>query len=333
MKLKLKSTASQILLAMLAASAMAAHAKDFRSADVHPNDYPTVQGVRHMGKVLSDQTKGRLNIKVYGNSSLGTERDTLEQVKIGALDMVRINSAALHPISPVMVVPSLPFIFRSTQHMRSTLDGPIGDEMLAALEKEGFIGLAFYDSGARSFYSKKPIKTMADMKGMKIRVQPSDMMVAMMQVIGANATPMPYAEVYTALKTGLVDGAENNWPSYESSRHYEAAKYYSLTEHSLAPEVLVFSKKIWDGLPKEDQEMIRKAAKESVPVMRKSWDEREAASRKKVEAAGVQVVSDIDKSAFSNAMKPVYDKFAADPKLKDLVARIQSAKDSGGAQR
>lgn len=159
---------------------------------------------------------------------------------------------------------------------------------------------------------------------MKIRVQQSDMWVAMMQAIGANATPLPYAEVYTALKTGVVDAAENNWPSYESSRHYEAAKIYSLTEHSMAPEILVFSKKIWDGLSKEDQAVIRTAAKESVPYMRKLWDEREASARKTVEAAGSQVVSDVDKKSFSDAMAPVYAKFAADPKLQDLVKRIQA---------
>ncbi|WP_225984981.1 TRAP transporter substrate-binding protein DctP, partial [Noviherbaspirillum aerium] len=163
----------------LAAVALTGHAKDFRSADVHPNDYPTVVAVGQMGKVLAEQTKGRLGVKVFANSSMGSEKDTVEQVKIGALDMVRINSAALHAISPAMMVPSLPFLFRSTAHMRETLDGPIGDQLLASLEKEGFVGLAFYDSGSRSFYTtKKPIKTVADMKGQKIRVQQSEMWVA-----------------------------------------------------------------------------------------------------------------------------------------------------------
>lgn len=301
-------------------------AKDFRSADVHPNDYPTVQAVSHMGKVLAEQTKGRFGVKVFGNSSMGSEKDTVEQVKIGALDMVRVNSSVLHAISPAMMVPSLPFLFRSTQHMRDVLDGPIGDQILASLEKEGFVGLAFFDSGSRSFYTtKKPIKTVADMKGMKIRVLQSEMWVAIMQALGANATPIPYAEVYTALKTGLVDGAENNWPSYDSSRHYEAAKYYSLTEHSMAPEVLIFSKKVWDGLSKEDQQLIRKAAKESVPYMRKLWDEREAKSRQTVTAGGAQITSDVDKAGFSAAVKPVYDRFVTDPALKDMVAKIQQS--------
>ncbi|WP_151638940.1 TRAP transporter substrate-binding protein [Noviherbaspirillum aerium] len=324
MQFKLKTLLSHMVTAALAGAAIMAHAKDFRSADVHPNDYPTVVAVGQMGKALAEQTKGRLGVKVFANSSMGSEKDTVEQVKIGALDMVRINSAALHAISPAMVVPSLPFLFRSTAHMRETLDGPIGDQLLASLEKEGFVGLAFYDSGSRSFYTtKKPIKTVADMKGQKIRVQQSEMWVAIMQAVGANATPMPYAEVYTGLKTGLIDGAENNWPSYESSRHYEAAKYYSLSEHSMAPEVLLFSKKVWDGLSKDDQALIRKAAKESVPAMRKLWDEREAKAQQVVKASGAQIVTDVDKAGFTAAMKPVYERFVTDPALKDVVAKIQ----------
>ena len=219
----------------------------------------------------------------------------------------------------------MPFLFRSTDHMRHVLDGPIGEDILKSCEKNGFIGLAWYDSGSRSMYTtKRPIKTLADAKGMKIRVQQSDMWVAMMQAMGANATPLPYAEVYTALKTGVVDAAENNWPSYESSRHYEAAKIYSVTEHSMAPEVLVFSKKVWDGLSKDEQAIIRDAARQSVPYMRKLWDEREASARKTVEAAGSQIVTDVDKKSFSDAMAPVYAKFAADPKLQDLVKCIQA---------
>lgn len=325
MKLKLDWLARSMFVAVVAGSAFAVQAKDFRSADVHPTDYPTVQAVNHMGKTLAEQTKGRLGVKVFANSSMGSEKDTVEQVKIGALDMVRINSAVLHAISPAMSVPSLPFLFRSTQHMREVLDGPIGEQILASLEKEGFVGLAFYDSGSRSFYtSKKPIKTVADMKGMKIRVQQSEMWVAIMQALGANATPMPYAEVYTALKTGLVDGAENNWPSYDSSKHYEAAKYYSLTEHSMAPEVLIFSKKVWDGLSMEDQQLIRKAAKDSVSLMRKLWDEREAKSRQTVIAGGAQI-TEVDKAGFTAAVKPVYDRFVTDPALKSMVVKIQQS--------
>jgi tripartite ATP-independent transporter DctP family solute receptor len=304
-----------------------AQARDFRSSDVHPADYPTVEAVKQMGKALKEQSKDKYGIKVYASGSLGAERDTIEQLKIGGLDMMRINAAVLNNIVPETLAVSMPFVFRSTAHMRQVLDGPIGDEILAAMQAQGMVGLAFYDSGARSIYTaKKPVKTLADLKGMKIRVQQSDLFVAMMEALGANATPMPYGEVYTALKTGIVDGAENNWPSYESSRHFEAAKYYNVTEHSMVPEVLVFSKKVFDGLPAADQALIRKTAKESVPFMRKLWDEREAKAQKTAEAGGAQVVTIADKKPFMDAMAPVYTKFANTPKLKELVKRIQDTK-------
>jgi tripartite ATP-independent transporter DctP family solute receptor len=310
-----------------ALSAAVAHARDFRSADVHPVDYPTVAAVQFMGKLVAERSQGKHGVRVYPSGALGTEKDNIEQLRIGGLDMMRINVAPLNAVVPETIVTGLPFIFRSTEHMRKVLDGPIGDEILASMEAQGLVGLAFYDSGARSFYTvKKPIKTMADMKGLKIRVIQSDLFVSMVEALGANPTPMPYGEVYTALKTGIVDAAENNWPSYESSRHFEAAKFYNLSEHSLAPEVLVFSKKVWDTLPKADQDLLRKAAKESVPHMRKLWDEREVKSRKMVETAGSQIVPLANKQEFIDAMKPVYAKFASTPKLKDLVRRIQETK-------
>ncbi|MFL5128846.1 MAG: TRAP transporter substrate-binding protein [Microvirga sp.] len=300
-------------------------ARDFRSADVHPADYPTVEAVKFIGQQLKDETKGRLGVRVYPNGTLGSEKDTIEQLKIGGLDMMRINAAPLNNVVPETVVPCLPFVFRSKEHMRATLDGPVGDEILAAMEAQGMVGLAFYDSGARSVYTaRKPVKALADLKGMKIRVQQSDLFVAMVEALGANPTPMPYGEVYTGLKTGIVDAAENNFPSYESSRHFEAAKYYAMTEHSMAPEVLVFSKKIWDALPEEDRKLIRKAAKDSVPVMRKLWDEREAKSQAIAEKAGSQIVQLENKKEFIDAMAPVYAKFADTPKLKDLVQKIQA---------
>ncbi len=314
-----------LVAASLVLAAVAAGARDFRSADVHPNDYPTVEAVRSMGKALKEQSGGKLGVKVFASGALGAERDTIEQLKIGGLDMMRINAAVLNNIVPETMAVSMPFVFHSTEHMRRTLDGPIGQEILEAMAAQGMIGLAFYDSGARSIYTvKKPVKTLADMKGLKIRVQQSDLFVAMVEAMGANPTPMPYGEVYTALKTGIVDAAENNWPSYESSRHFEAAKYYTLDEHSLAPEVLVFSKVVWDKLTPQDQAEIRRAAKESVPYMRKLWDEREVKSRKAVEAAGVQVITVANKQEFVDAMKPVYAKFASTPRLADLVKRIQA---------
>jgi tripartite ATP-independent transporter DctP family solute receptor len=325
--MRIRKIARLLVGAACAAFLAAAEARDLRSAEVHPPDYPTTMAVNEMGRLLKERTNGRLAIRVYHSGSLGTEKDTIEQLRLGALDITRINMAPLNSVVPETIVPALPFVFRSTEHMRHVLDGPVGDEILAAMQSQGLVGLAFYDSGARSFYSsKKPIHKLADMRGMKIRVQQSEIFVGMIEALGANPTPMPYGEVYTALKTGIVDAAENNWPSYESSRHFEAAKYYTETQHSLVPEVLIFSKKIWDTLSKDDQAAIRKAAKDSVPYMRKLWDEREVKSRKIVEAAGTQVIPVANKQEFVDAMKPVYAKFANTPKLTDLVKRIQEAK-------
>ncbi len=304
----------------------AAQATEFRSSDIHPDDYPTVQAVRHLAETLAQSSGGKHSIKVFSKGALGNEKDTIEQTKLGALAMTRVNVAPMNNICPATMVPTMPFLFRSADHMRKVLDGPIGDEILKNCEAQGFIGLAFYDSGARSIYSaKKPIKTLADAKGLKVRVQQSDLWVSLLETMGANATPMPFGEVYTALKTGLVDAAENNYPSYESSRHFEVAKFYSKTEHSMAPEILLFSKRVWDGLSADEQKQIRAAAKESVGFMRKLWDEREEKSLAIVKAGGAQII-EVDKASFQGAMKPVYDKFLKDPKLQDMVKRIQDVK-------
>ena len=319
----------QTLLSLVAALALAplsSLATEFRSSDIHPDGYPTVEAVKFMGERLKALTNGKHSIRVYNNSALGNEKDTIEQTKIGALAMTRVNIAPMNNICAETQVPTMPFLFRSTAHMRTVLDGAIGEEILASCAPQGFIGLAYYDSGSRSLYTaKKAIRTLADAKGIKIRVQQSDLWVALLEAMGANATPMPYGEVYTALKTGLVDGAENNYPSYESSRHFEVAKFYSITEHSLAPEMLLFSKRTWDTLSADDQKALRQAAKESVPYMRKLWDEREAKSKAIAKAGGAEFI-EVDKASFQNAMKPVYDKFMVDAKLKSLVKRIQDTK-------
>jgi tripartite ATP-independent transporter DctP family solute receptor len=323
--MKIKKTLFAVA-ASLAMMPLVGLATEFRSSDIHPDGYPTVDAVKFMGERLKVLTNGKHTIKVFNNSALGNEKDTIEQTKIGALAMTRVNIAPMNNICAETQVPTMPFLFRSTAHMRTVLDGAIGEEILASCAPQGFIGLAYYDSGARSLYTaKKPVRTLADAKGMKIRVQQSDLWVALLEAMGANATPMPFGEVYTALKTGLVDGAENNYPSFESSRHFEVAKYYSVTEHSLAPEMLLFSKRTWDTLSAEDQKAIRQAAKESVPYMRKLWDEREEKSKAIAKAGGAQFI-EVDKASFQNAMKPVYDKFIVDPKLKSLVKRIQDTK-------
>jgi len=328
MKLKLKKLARVLAVTAVAYSATLAGAATFRSADVHPKDYPTVQAVISMGEQLSKATGGKDTIKVFSDSALGSEKDTVEQVKIGALDMVRVNTSAFHGIVPESMIPSLPFLFRDIEHFRKTMYGPQGDKIMAAFEKAGFVALVMYESGARSMYAKKPIKNLADLKGLKVRVQPSDLWIGTIGALGASATPVPYAEVYTGLKTGLIDAAENNYPSYETARHYESAPVYSETMHVMAPEVVVFSKKKWDALTPQQQVALRKAAKESIPFYVKLWEAKEKTSKDAVIKAGAKVVpaAEIDRKAFVEAEKPVWDKFTATPEAKALVQEIVNVK-------
>jgi len=308
--------------------AASASARDFRSADVHAKDFPTNMAVKYMGEQLSKATGGKDNIKIFGDSSLGSEKDTVEQVKIGAIDMVRVSTATFHGIVPESMIPSLPFLFRDMDHFRKAMYGAQGDRILAAFDKAGFVGLCLYESGARSIYAKKPVKTIADMKGLKVRVQQSDLMVSMIGALGASATPMPFAEVYTGLKTGLLDAAENNIPSYEEAKHFESAPIFSETGHVMTPEVLVFSKKVWLTLTPVEQAAVRKAAKESVPYYVKLWDAKEKDARAAVLKSGAKIVpgSEIDRKGFVEAEKPVWDKFATTPELKALLADIVGVK-------
>ena len=295
-----------------------------RSADTHPDGYPTVEAVKYMGELIKERTAGRYSVEVYHSAQLGEEKDTIEQTQTGVIDLNRVSMGPFNGIVRETAVPSLPYIFRSVDHMRHVMDGPIGDEILKAFETHDLVGLAFYDSGARSFYNtKKDITSIADLKGMKFRVIQSDVFVDMVNALGANATPMAYGEVYSALETGVIDGAENNWPSFESAKHFEVAKHYTLDQHQIVPEVLVMSKASWDKLTPEDQAIVRQAAKDSVVKMRELWDAREKKSRDIVEAAGVKV-SEIDKQPLIDAMKPVYEKYLSTPELKDLAARIQA---------
>ena len=309
--------------AALALAPLAGFATEFRSADTHnADDYPTVAAVKYMSQQLEKNSGGKHKIKVFNKAALGTEKETIDQVKIGALDLTRVNVGPMNAICPLTQIPTMPFLFTSIAQMRKSLDGPVGDEILKSCESAGFIGLAFYDSGARSIYAKKPIKTVADAKGLKIRVQQSDLWVAMIAAMGANPSPMPYGEVYTGLKTGLIDAAENNIPSFDTAKHVEAVKFYSKTEHSMAPEILVMSKLVWDKLPKAEQDMIRAAAKESVAFERQKWDEQEAKSLATVKAAGAQII-EVDKASFQAVMAPVYEKFMTTPDMKRLVKTIQ----------
>jgi tripartite ATP-independent transporter DctP family solute receptor len=319
-----KTFIAGLLASAALATAVAACETTLRSSDTHPDGYPTVEAVKALGKMLEEKTGGKLCVEVFHSAQLGEEKDTIEQTQFGVIDMNRVSLGPFNNIIPETQIPSLPYIFRSVEHMHHVMDGPIGQEILDAFTAHDLIGLAFYDGGSRSFYnSQKPIKSMADLKGMKFRVMQSDMFVDMVSALGANATPMPYGEVYSSIQTGVIDGAENNWPSYDTSGHFEVAKYYTLDQHLIVPEVLVMSKMSWDKLTPEEQAAVKDAAKASVPVMRELWEAQEKVSEAKVEAAGVQVIKDIDKTPFIEAMVPVYEKYVTSDMLKDMVKRIQ----------
>ena len=299
-----------------------------RVAETHPYDYPTAQALEFMGEKLSELSNDRFHLKIYAGGQLGEERDTLEITIFGGIDINRINLAPLNTIVPETVVLSLPFLFRSIDHMRKTVDGPVGDEILSCLEPHGLIGLAYYDSGERSFYTtSKQIYTPTDLIGQKIRVQNSDLYVAMMKALGANPTPMGFGQVYESLVLGTIDGSENNWPSYETTGHYQVARYYTLTRHTMTPEIIVMSKKRWDKLSRDDQEIVRQAAKASVPYMRKLWDLKVIASKIKIMREGNHIVENIDTTPFIEAMTPVYQEFVSDARLMELVRRIKAVQE------
>lgn len=313
-----------IVLAV-ALAGTATQAREFRSSDTHSFDYPTVQAVAYMDGLIRERTGGRLGIHVLGQDDQDSEHYTIAQLRNGTLDMARVNLAAFNNTVPSTVVLSLPFLFKSKMQMRRVLDGPIGDEILADLERQGLVGLCFYDTGARSYYSSnRPIRNVRDMKGLKVRVQTADKSADMIRAMGAEPIPMPFDRIRVALQAGVVDAAADNWPSYVTSRHYEAAKYYSLTEHNMAPGVLLFSKKVWDTLSKDDHAIIRATAKESVPFMRKLWDEHESKERMALTAAGSQIVDKVDKKSFSDFLMPLYPELLPDPRLQAMVKRIQS---------
>jgi tripartite ATP-independent transporter DctP family solute receptor len=305
-----------------------AQARDFRAAIVHPTDYPASLAMKHMGEQISAATKGRYGVKVFGSSTLGSAKDAIEQVKIGAIEMTWVSGSDVNQMLPETVIPNLPFLFRDIEHFRKVMYGPIGDELRASFDKVGFIALSAYEAGSRSFYAKRPIRTVADLKGLKIRVQPADMWLSMISAMGANAMPLPYAELYTGLKTNLVDAAENNYPSYETAKHYEAAPIFSETQHVMVPEYLIFSKKVWDTLSKEDQAIVRKAAQDSVQYYVNLWTKKMDEAKATLVGLGVKFIepNEIDHAGFAASQKEVWAKYADTPALKSLLQRIIETK-------
>jgi tripartite ATP-independent transporter DctP family solute receptor len=323
------ATAGALLAAAAFASdpALAQQKIVLKATDVHPLGYPTVEAVVRMGKKLEAATNGRLSIQMYPSMQLGGEKEMIEQAQVGALAIARISVGPMGPIVPELNVFNLPFMFRDDAHMEKVIDGPIGDEMLKKLSdsQANLIGLCWMNAGTRNVYnSKKPIQTVDDLKGLKIRMMGNPVFVDTMNSLGGNGVAMGFDQLINAMQTGVVDGAENNYPTYESGQHYRYAKFYSKTGHLMSPEILVFSKKIWNELSKDDQALILKVAKEAQQEERKLWYDREKESLKKMVESGA-VVNDIgDKKPFQTAVKPVWDKYGA--QHADLIKRIQDVK-------
>ena len=299
-----------------------------KATDVHPLGYPTVEAVVRLGKKLEAATGGRLSVQMYPSMQLGGEKEMIEQAQVGALAIARISVGPMGPLVPELNVFNLPFMFRDDAHMEKVIDGSIGDELLKKLSDHptaGLIGLCWMNAGTRNVYNgKKPIRALDDLKGMKIRMMGNPVFVDTMNALGGNGVAMGYDQLLTALQTGVVDGAENNYPSYDTGQHYRHAKYYSLTGHLMIPEILVFSKKIWDELSKDDQALILKVAKEAQQEERKLWYEREKEALKKMVDAGAVVNEIADKKQFQDAVKPVWDKYGAQHAA--LIQRIQDVK-------
>jgi tripartite ATP-independent transporter DctP family solute receptor len=300
-----------------------------KASDVHAAGYPTVVAVESLGKKLEQATNGRVSVQMYPAMQLGGEKEAIEQAQIGAIAFARVSVGALGPVVDDLNVFNMPYVFRNTAHMQQVIDGPIGQELLDKVTNsgKGLIGLCWMDAGARNFYdTKKPIKTVADLRGLKVRVIGNPIFVDMANAMGGNGVAMGYDQVFSALQTGVVDGAENNPPSYVFDNHYQVAKFYTLDEHLIVPEMLVFSKKAWDAMSKEDQALLMKFAKEAQQEERKLWEAYEKQAMDKAKAAGIQIiqVSDADKKAFQDAVKPVWDKYG--PKYAATVKRIQETK-------
>jgi len=301
-------------------------AAPFKASDVHPPGYPTVVAVENLGKKLQQATGGRLSVQMYASMQLGGEKEAIEQAQVGAIQFARISVGAIGPVIDELNVLNLPFVFRNTAHMQKVIDGDIGRELLdkvTANPKAGLVGLCWMDAGARSFYNTKhPIKSIADLKGLKVRVIGNPIFVDMANALGANGVAMGYDQVFSALQTGVIDGAENNPPSFVFDNHYQVAKFYTLTEHLIVPEIMVFSRKTWDTLSADDQALLRKLAGEAQAEERVLWNAYEKDAMDKARAAGIQLVETLEKKPFQDAVKPVWEKYG--PRFAATVARIQA---------
>ncbi|WP_136440964.1 TRAP transporter substrate-binding protein [Pacificoceanicola onchidii] len=304
----------------------AAMADNWRGWNIHVEGYPNTVAMDKFAELVSEKTDGEITLQMFHGGTLGSQPDAIEQVRLGGLAIGNFNLGPIGPIAAEANVVSLPFIFKDVPHMFRVLNGEGGAQIAAGMEAKGLIPLAWYDAGARSFYNgTKPINAPGDVAGMKVRVMNNDLYSGMISELGGNPSPMAFAEVYQSLKTGVVDGAENNWPSYESTGHFEVAGYYSLSQHLIIPECLCINADVYNGLSEDMQSAVKEAAMESASLQQQLWAEREASSRAMVEKAGVVTNEIADKDPFQQAMVPVYEAYlTANPDLRPLVELIQA---------
>lgn len=313
-------------VAAVPTAAVAQQKMVLKASDVHPLGYPTVEAMVRMGAKLEKATNGRLSIQMFPAMQLGGEKEMIEQAQVGALQIARISVGPMGPIVDELNVFNLPFIFRDEAHMRKVIDGPIGQELLEKVTnnpQSRLVVLGWMDAGTRNVYAKKAVTRPADLKGQKIRMMGNPIFVETMNAMGGNGISMGFSELFSAMQTGVVDGAENNPPTLVTHKHYEVAKYYSLTGHLIIPEIFVFSRRNWDQLSKADQDLIRKFSREAQMEQRALWDKMVSESEAKLKAAGVQFVK-VDKKAFYDATKPVREKYGS--KHAALIKRIEDTK-------
>jgi tripartite ATP-independent transporter DctP family solute receptor len=318
-----KRTLLAAALPLMFTFAGATQALELKFADIHPAGYPTVVAEESMGKTLTKETNGELTFKYFPGGVLGSEKEVIEQMQVGAVQLSRVSLGIVGPVVPDVNVFNMPFIFRDQQHMRDVIDGPVGDEILGKITNSefGLVALAWMDGGTRNIYTKKPVRKLEDLKGMKIRVQGNPMFIDMMNAMGGNGIAMDTGEIFSALQTGVIDGAENNPPTLLEHNHFQNAKYYSLTGHLILPEPIVMSKITWEKLTPDQQALVKTAAKTAQAEERVLWDKKSAASEEKLKAAGVEFIT-VDKKPFYDATASVREKYGAP--YADLIKKIEA---------
>ncbi|MEZ4960548.1 MAG: TRAP transporter substrate-binding protein [Saprospiraceae bacterium] len=287
-------------------------------------DHPVHKGMERMAELLAQKSGGALTIEIYPSQQLGTERECLELLQIGSLGMTKVSSSVLENFAPKMKVLGLPYLFRDREHAYHFQDSELGRQLLLKSEKFWLRGLTYFDAGQRSFYTKtRPVNTPDDLNGLKIRVQESPVAMGLVRSLGAAPTPISWGELYTALQQGIVDGAENNPPSFYTSRHYEVCKYYTLNEHTSVPDLLLIGTIAWKRLTPQEQQWLQEAADEATVYQRKLWQADEQKALEEVQKAGVEIIRP-DKSLFIERTKGLLEEYKKDPEMKDLIEKIQS---------